>query len=97
MARRGCKCWFRIILAHHRGSPARLLSLNLAEDRYFESARLGLHDVVLGHESKPPLVLHHVGRDHARYWDFVANVGRSRCTPAGSVTAQTLAGRTRIV
>ena len=41
-------------------------------DRYFESARLKLHYVVWGDESKPPLILQHGGRDHARSWDFVA-------------------------
>jgi pimeloyl-ACP methyl ester carboxylesterase len=41
-------------------------------DRYFESARLKLHYAVWGDESKPPLVLQHGGRDHARSWDFVA-------------------------
>jgi hypothetical protein len=34
-------------------------------DRYFESARLRLHYAVWGDESKPPLVLHRVARDHA--------------------------------
>ena len=42
------------------------------EDRFFESARLRLHYAVWGDESKPPLVLVHGGRDHARSWDFVA-------------------------
>jgi len=42
------------------------------EDRYFESARLRLHYVAWGDESKPPLLLVHGGRDHARSWDFVA-------------------------
>jgi pimeloyl-ACP methyl ester carboxylesterase len=42
------------------------------EDRYFESARLRLHYTVWGDESKPPLLLVHGGRDHARSWDFVA-------------------------
>ena len=42
------------------------------EDRYFESSRLKLHYVVWGDESKPPLLLVHGGRDHARSWDFVA-------------------------
>jgi pimeloyl-ACP methyl ester carboxylesterase len=41
-------------------------------DRYFESARLRLHYVVWGDGSKPPLILQHGGRDHARSWDFVA-------------------------
>jgi pimeloyl-ACP methyl ester carboxylesterase len=42
------------------------------EDRYFESARLRLHYTAWGDESKPPLLLVHGGRDHARSWDFVA-------------------------
>ena len=42
------------------------------EDRYFEAARLKLHYVAWGDESKPPLILVHGGRDHARSWDFVA-------------------------
>ncbi len=41
-------------------------------DRYFESSRLKLHYVAWGDESKPPLLLVHGGRDHARSWDFVA-------------------------
>jgi pimeloyl-ACP methyl ester carboxylesterase len=42
------------------------------EDRFFESSRLKLHYTVWGDESKPPLLLVHGGRDHARSWDFVA-------------------------
>jgi pimeloyl-ACP methyl ester carboxylesterase len=42
------------------------------EDRFFESMRLKLHYAVWGDESKPPLLLVHGGRDHARSWDFVA-------------------------
>jgi pimeloyl-ACP methyl ester carboxylesterase len=42
------------------------------EDCYFESSRLKLHYVAWGDESKPPLLLVHGGRDHARSWDFVA-------------------------
>ena len=42
------------------------------EDRYFESMRLKLHYAAWGDESKPPLLLVHGGRDHARSWDFVA-------------------------
>ncbi len=41
-------------------------------DRYYTSARLRLHYVVWGDEKKPPLLLVHGGRDHARSWDFVA-------------------------
>lgn len=43
------------------------------ESRYFESARLRLHYAVWGDETKPPLVLVHGSRDHARSWDLVAN------------------------
>ncbi|HLF72133.1 MAG TPA: alpha/beta hydrolase [Dehalococcoidia bacterium] len=46
--------------------------MNQYEDRYFESARLRLHYVAWGDESKPPLLLVHGTRDHARSWDFVA-------------------------
>ena len=42
------------------------------ESRFFQSAGLRLHYVVWGDESKPPLLLVHGGRDHARMWDFVA-------------------------
>jgi pimeloyl-ACP methyl ester carboxylesterase len=42
------------------------------ESRFYESARLRLHYVVYGDESKPPIVLVHGSRDHARSWDFVA-------------------------
>jgi pimeloyl-ACP methyl ester carboxylesterase len=42
------------------------------ESRFFESMRLRLHYVVWGDETKPPLILVHGGRDHARSWDFVA-------------------------
>ncbi len=42
------------------------------EDRYFESSRLKLHYTAWGDETKPPLLLVHGGRDHARSWDFVA-------------------------
>src|SRR4051794_28748645 len=49
----------------------RLLPDTEPEDRYFESARLRLHYVVWGDESKPALVLVHGSRDHARAWDFV--------------------------
>jgi len=43
------------------------------ESRYYESARLRLHYAVWGDESRPPLMLLHGSRDHARSWDFVAN------------------------
>jgi pimeloyl-ACP methyl ester carboxylesterase len=42
------------------------------ESRFFHSARLRLHYLVYGDESKPPVVLVHGSRDHARSWDFVA-------------------------
>ncbi len=42
------------------------------ESRFFQSSGLRLHYVVWGDESKPPLLLIHGGRDHARMWDFVA-------------------------
>lgn len=40
--------------------------------RFYTSQRLQLHYVVWGDESRPPLVLVHGGRDHARNWDRVA-------------------------
>ena len=42
------------------------------EDRFYEASRLRLHYVAWGDETKPPLLLVHGGRDHARSWDFVA-------------------------
>jgi pimeloyl-ACP methyl ester carboxylesterase len=39
---------------------------------YFYSQRLKLHYVDWGNQSKPPLLLIHGGRDHARNWDWVA-------------------------
>lgn len=39
---------------------------------YFYSQRLKLHYVDWGNADKPPLVLIHGGRDHARNWDWVA-------------------------
>jgi pimeloyl-ACP methyl ester carboxylesterase len=42
------------------------------ESRFYESARLNLHYAVWGDEKKPPLILVHGSRDHARSWDFVA-------------------------
>jgi len=41
--------------------------------RSYMSQRLNLNYVVWGEESKPPVVLIHGGRDHARNWDFVAD------------------------
>ena len=40
--------------------------------RYYWSQRLRLHYAVWGNESKPPLLLIHGNRDHARTWDHVA-------------------------
>lgn len=42
------------------------------ESRFFSSQRLNLHYVVWGDEAKPPVLLIHGGRDHARNWDHVA-------------------------
>ena len=42
------------------------------ESRFYESSRLRLHYVAYGDESKPPVVMVHGTRDHARNWDFVA-------------------------
>ncbi len=39
---------------------------------YFYSLRLKLHYVDWGNHDKPPLLLIHGGRDHARNWDWVA-------------------------
>ena len=39
---------------------------------YYMSQRLRLHFVDWGNEDKPPLILVHGGRDHARSWDWVA-------------------------
>jgi pimeloyl-ACP methyl ester carboxylesterase len=40
--------------------------------RWYTSQRLRLHYVVWGDERKPPVLLVHGGRDHARNWDDVA-------------------------
>ena len=42
------------------------------QSRFIQSGRLRLHYAVWGDESKPPLLLLHGSRDHARTWDFVA-------------------------
>lgn len=39
---------------------------------YYVSQRLKLHYVDWGNEEKPPLLLVHGGKDHARSWDWVA-------------------------
>ena len=44
---------------------------------YFYSQRLKLHYVDWGHADKPPLLLIHGGRDHARNWDWVAQALRN--------------------
>jgi len=43
---------------------------------YFYSQRLKLHYVDWGNATKPPLLLVHGGRDHARNWDWVAHALR---------------------
>ena len=43
---------------------------------YFYSQRLKLHYVDWGNAGKPPLLLIHGGRDHARNWDWVAQALR---------------------
>jgi pimeloyl-ACP methyl ester carboxylesterase len=43
---------------------------------YFYSQRLKLHYVDWGNSEKPPLLLVHGGRDHARNWDWVAHALR---------------------
>ena len=43
---------------------------------YYVSQRLRLHFVDWGNETKPPLLLVHGGKDHARSWDFVARALR---------------------
>lgn len=43
---------------------------------YYVSQRLKLHFVDWGNESKPPLLLIHGGKDHARSWDWVARALR---------------------
>jgi pimeloyl-ACP methyl ester carboxylesterase len=44
---------------------------------YFYSQRLKLHYVDWGNAEKPPLLLIHGGRDHARNWDWVAHALRN--------------------
>ncbi len=45
---------------------------------YFYSQRLKLHYVDWGNQNKPLLVLIHGSRDHARNWDWVAQVMREK-------------------
>lgn len=42
------------------------------ESRYVTSQRVRLHYVAWGDDGKPPLILLHGGRDHARSWDRTA-------------------------
>jgi pimeloyl-ACP methyl ester carboxylesterase len=42
------------------------------ESRSYRSQRLNLHYLVWGDEAKPPLILIHGTRDHARSWDATA-------------------------
>ncbi|HZU76879.1 MAG TPA: alpha/beta fold hydrolase, partial [Dehalococcoidia bacterium] len=58
------------------------------EQRFYTSQRLRLSYVVWGDERKPPVVLVHGGRDHARNWDFVAQA----LMPEWSVYAVDLRG-----
>ena len=61
-------------LAHARGAryAARMTALLGPTSHYFYSQRLKLHYVDWGNADKPPLLLIHGGRDHARNWDWVA-------------------------
>mgnify|MGYP001604500099 CR=1 FL=1 len=43
---------------------------------YYVSQRLKLHFADWGNENKPPLLLVHGGKDHARSWDWVARALR---------------------
>lgn len=42
------------------------------QSRYYTSQRLRLHYLVWGDEAKPPIILVHGTRDHARSWDRTA-------------------------
>lgn len=42
------------------------------ESRYYTSQRLKMHYLVWGDQAKPPLILIHGTRDHARSWDRTA-------------------------
>ena len=42
------------------------------ESRFYTSQRLKLHYVVWGDDTRPPILLVHGMRDHARNWDAVA-------------------------
>ncbi len=68
---------------------------------FYISQRLKLHFVDWGNEQKPPLLLVHGGRDHARSWDWVARELRedyhviappifgAMATPPGRLVAST--------
>lgn len=57
-------------LLHRHG--AETLGRMEPQSRFFISQRLTLHYVVWGDERRPPVLLIHGGRDHARNWDRVA-------------------------
>jgi len=46
--------------------------VNEPQSRFYTSQRLRLHYLVYGDEKRPPVLLVHGGRDHARMWDQVA-------------------------
>lgn len=52
--------------------PNAMTALLGPTSHYFYSQRLKLHYVDWGNPDKPPLLLIHGGRDHARNWDWVA-------------------------
>ena len=52
--------------------PTAMTALLGPTSHYFYSQRLKLHYVDWGNPEKPPLLLIHGGRDHARNWDWVA-------------------------
>ncbi len=59
--------------SHPQRKASRRRSLIEPESRYYQSQRLKLHYVVWGDERKPPCLLIHGGRDHARNWDAVVD------------------------
>ena len=54
---------------------------------YFYSHRLKLHYVDWGNPEKPPLLLIHGGRDHARNWDWVAEDSGATTTSSPPTSA----------
>lgn len=46
--------------------------MNEPQSRFYTSQRLRLHYLLYGNEQRPPVILVHGGRDHARMWDQVA-------------------------